>query len=54
MNIIISGLTAAGKTTHALLIARRLGYDYVSASSLMLRALDVEPDQSNTLWVSHM
>jgi cytidylate kinase len=50
MNIVICGLTAAGKTTHALLTARRLGYDYVSASSLMLSRLDVAPDESNTLW----
>ncbi|HEY0687608.1 MAG TPA: cytidylate kinase family protein [Kribbella sp.] len=54
MNIIISGLTAAGKTTHALLIARRLGYDYVSASHLMLSRLDVEPDETNTLWATRL
>jgi cytidylate kinase len=54
MNIIISGLTAAGKTTHALLLARRLGYDYVSASQLMLRRLGIEPDESNTLWATRM
>ncbi|GAB3458256.1 cytidylate kinase family protein [Actinophytocola sediminis] len=50
MNIVISGLTAAGKTTHALLLARCLGYDYVSASALMLNRLDVVPDETNTLW----
>lgn len=54
MNIIISGLTAAGKTTHALLLARRLGYDYVSASQLMLSRLGIEPDESNTLWATRM
>lgn len=52
MNIIVSGLTAAGKTTHALLIAKWLGYDYLSASSLMLDRLHIERDESNTLWVT--
>jgi cytidylate kinase len=50
VNIIVSGLTAAGKTTHALLIAKWLGYDYVSASSLMLDRLRVGHDETNTLW----
>jgi cytidylate kinase len=52
VNIIVSGLTAAGKTTHALLIAKWLGYDYVSASSLMLDRLRMEHDESNILWVT--
>ncbi|AWW37787.1 MULTISPECIES: cytidylate kinase family protein [Streptomyces] len=53
-NIIVSGLTAAGKTTHALLIAKWLGYDYVSASELMLRLLKVQPDMDNTLWATSL
>jgi cytidylate kinase len=52
VNIILSGLTAAGKTTHALLIAKWLGYDYLSASSLMLDRLRIERDESNTLWAT--
>jgi cytidylate kinase len=52
VNVIVSGLTAAGKTTHALLIAKWLGYDYVSASSLMLDRLRVEHDETNTLWAT--
>lgn len=52
VNIIVGGLTAAGKTTHALLIAKSLGYDYVSASSLLADRLRIEPDESNTLWVT--
>lgn len=48
----MSGLTAAGKTTHALLIAKWLGYDYVSASSIMLNRLRITPDESNTLWAT--
>jgi cytidylate kinase len=50
VNIVIAGLTAAGKTTHALLIARSLGYDYVSASTLMLARLNIESGESNTFW----
>ncbi len=39
MNIIICGLTAAGKTTHCKLITQefaQLGFNYVSASTLLL------------------
>lgn len=54
MNIVIAGLTAAGKTTHALLLARQLGFDYISASQLMLRQLNIDPDESNTLWTTRM
>jgi cytidylate kinase len=53
-NIIVSGLTAAGKTTHALLIAKWLGYDYVSASELMLRLLKVSADTDNSLWATSL
>lgn len=35
--IVISGPTAAGKTTHAKLLARRLGVEYVSASAIFRR-----------------
>ncbi|WP_018681500.1 cytidylate kinase family protein [Actinokineospora enzanensis] len=52
MNVTISGLTAAGKTTHALLLARELDYDYVSASSLLLSALGVSAGGRNTLWAT--
>jgi cytidylate kinase len=52
VNITVSGLTAAGKTTHALLLAKWLGYDYISASSLMLDRLRVDDHESNTLWVT--
>lgn len=37
--IIVSGLTAAGKTTHARLLASQLGYEYVGASQLMAQEL---------------
>lgn len=39
--IVISGLTAAGKTTHAKLLAERLGLPYYSASDL-LRSIAAE------------
>ncbi|MGS2641182.1 cytidylate kinase family protein [Streptosporangium sp. LJ11] len=54
VNIVVSGLTAAGKTTHALLLARRLSFDYVSASRLMLAQLEIEHDPDNSLWVTRM
>lgn len=54
MNIVISGLTAAGKTTHALLLARWLGFNYVSASQLMLKKIDIPVDENNALWVTRM
>jgi cytidylate kinase len=37
MNIAIAGLTAAGKTTHAKILAECLGYRYVSATELILQ-----------------
>jgi cytidylate kinase len=43
-NIMISGLTAAGKTTHALLLAQALGYDYVSASTILADRLSTSRD----------
>jgi cytidylate kinase len=52
MNIVISGLTAAGKTTHALLLANWLGYDYFSASHLMLSRLGVTARANNSTWTT--
>ncbi|WP_045876478.1 cytidylate kinase family protein [Pseudofrankia sp. DC12] len=42
MNVAFAGLTAAGKTTHARLLARELGYDYVSATEVMLEILGLD------------
>ncbi|WP_045879899.1 cytidylate kinase family protein [Pseudofrankia sp. DC12] len=42
MNVAFAGLTAAGKTTHARLLARELGYDYVSATEVMLEILRLD------------
>jgi len=41
-NIAISGLTAAGKTTHAKILAAELGYSYVSATEVMADMLGIE------------
>jgi cytidylate kinase len=41
-NIAISGLTAAGKTTHAKILAAELGYSYVSATEVMAGMLGIE------------
>jgi cytidylate kinase len=54
VNVVVSGLTAAGKTTHALLLARWLDFDYVSASQLMLTRLNVAQDPNNALWTTRM
>lgn len=40
-NVAFSGLTAAGKTTHAQILAEQLGYDYVCAGQVMLDILDM-------------
>jgi len=44
MNIAIAGLTAAGKTTHARILAECLGYRYVSATELILRITQLKED----------
>ncbi len=36
MKVIISGLTAAGKTTHSHLVAKEFGFSYISGSSLLI------------------
>jgi cytidylate kinase len=41
-NIAFAGLTAAGKTTHARLLAPELGYEYVSATDILLEMLGVD------------
>ena len=44
-NIVISGLTAAGKTTHALLLAQELGYRYISATAIIADLAGVSRDE---------
>jgi CMP/dCMP kinase len=48
-NIIVSGLTAAGKTTHSRIIAERFGLRYIGGSDIALhragiKATDIPPD----------
>ena len=45
-----AGLTAAGKTTHAKLLASELGYDYVSATEMLVKLAGVEPDPGQSIW----
>ena len=49
-NIAISGLTAAGKTTHSQLLAERLGFEYVSATRVMLDLAGLEDRDPAGLW----
>lgn len=51
MRIIISGLTAAGKTTHAKIISDRLKLRYISASSILLEKYGVKTENQD-YWVS--
>jgi mutator protein MutT len=52
-NIAITGPTAAGKTTHALLLSTALGYDYVSASEVLLHKVGLSKG-NNDRWVTDM
>lgn len=52
MNICISGLTAAGKTTHCHLIAGEFGFGYVSASQILLSLAGRAPVQTRDFWLS--
>ena len=52
-NIALAGLTAAGKTTHARRLASDLGYEYVSATDILLEILHV-PDPVSDLWFTQL
>jgi cytidylate kinase len=51
-NIIISGLTAAGKTTHAKLLCQEFKLRYVSASQILLRLAGLRADLPPDFWVT--
>jgi cytidylate kinase len=51
-NIVISGLTAAGKTTHARLLAKSIGYQYLSATQVMVDLLGLDGGIEG-LWRRH-
>lgn len=52
MNVIISGLTAAGKTTHSHLLAGQFGLRYMSASQVLLSILGMFPVQARDFWLT--
>ncbi len=52
-NIAFAGLTAAGKTTHAKRLAAELGYDYVSATEILLEILGID-NPSDQVWFTRL
>jgi len=50
-NIAFAGLTAAGKTTHAKVLANQLGYEYVSATNIILDILEIK-QRPDRIWFS--
>jgi cytidylate kinase len=52
-NIAFAGLTAAGKTTHARLLAAELGYDYVSATEILLDILGINSNRDQ-VWFTKL
>jgi cytidylate kinase len=51
-NVCISGLTAAGKTTHGHLLAGEFGLTYVSGSQIQLNFMGVSPIQTKDFWIT--
>jgi len=50
-NIAFAGLTAAGKTTHAKILADELGYEYISAAVIILDILKMNDDPKK-MWLT--
>jgi cytidylate kinase len=52
VNIVVSGYTAAGKTTHTRLLARDLGFECISAAEILLQELgfDLEVTSESEIW----
>lgn len=51
-SVCVSGLTAAGKTTHCHLLAGEFGLTYVSASQILLSLAGISPIQARDFWFS--
>lgn len=51
-NIAFAGLTAAGKTTHAKILAEQLGYEWVSATALLLDILGMR-ERPESIWFTN-
>jgi cytidylate kinase len=51
-NVIISGLTASGTTTHGKLLAQEYGLEYISASQTLLKLAGLRSDQPLDFWVT--
>ncbi len=52
--MLLSGLTAAGKTTHSLHLAHALGYPCLHFTKLLLQELGMPTDDENQLWFQRM
>ena len=50
--IAFAGLTAAGKTTHAKILAEELGYGYISATDIILDILQIKETTPDRVWFS--
>ncbi|WP_171814477.1 cytidylate kinase-like family protein [Arthrobacter dokdonensis] len=54
INVLISGLTAAGKTTHAKLLAENMNYEYISATALLAGLLGIPSEEINDqFWIKY-
>lgn len=51
-NIAITGLTAAGKTTHALITQAEFKLGYVSGATLLLEKVGISKDVPSDFWIS--
>lgn len=52
INVCVSGLTAAGKTTHSHLLTGEFGFTYVSASQILLCLAGLSPIQPRDFWLT--
>lgn len=50
--VAFAGLTAAGKTTHAKILAEELGFEYISATDIILDILQIRETTPDRVWFS--